>query len=133
MKHLIINIMLLGLVSFSLSNALSQSSNLFGIYKLCHNIPKEAFKENNDSLVEFPVYRHKETIELKKNNKAKITIVKNDQSEEILNGNWVKVNETIEIVIENEPKDKLIFEILIVDDTLHLKLTNNSFKYYKKD
>lgn len=128
---MIFKMLFLGLVSFS--NALSQSSNFVGTYKLLHTIPKEAFIGNNDSIVEFPVYLHKETIELKKNKKARITIVKNDQSEEILKGNWVKVNETIELVIENETKNKLTFVLITIDDTIHLKLTNNSFKYYKKE
>ncbi|MEN9440116.1 MAG: hypothetical protein RLZ33_192 [Bacteroidota bacterium] len=131
MRPILIKILFLGLISFSQSNALSQSNNLSGTYKLRHDIPKEAFKDHNDSIVEFPVWLHDETIELKKNKKAKITIVNNDQSEEILIGNWVKVNETIELEIETN--DKFAFVIIIIDDIPHLKLINNSFKYYKKE
>lgn len=133
MRPILFKILFLGLISFSHSNAISQSNKLSGTYKLRHNIPKEAFKDHNDSIVEFPIWIHDETIELKKNKKAKITTVKNDQSEEILIGNWVKVNETIELEIENETFDKFTFVIVIIDDIPHLKLINNSFKYYKKE
>lgn len=133
MRGVIFKILFLGIISFSLSSALSQTSNLSGTYKLCHNIPKDALKEYNDSIVEFPVWLHNETIELKKNKKAKITIEKNDNSEVIMYGSWSKTSEIIEIQIENETKDKLTFDIISIDETIHLKLTNHDFKYYKKE
>lgn len=129
MKNLIKYLFLFGLISIYTNPLHSQNKSVAGKYQLRHNFPKEAYRGNRDSIFEFPVFLFKEIIELKKNKKARITIIQTDDKEEISNGTWVQNGDTIEVKLEN---GKLIFRIVIIEDKPHLKLESNNFMYYEK-
>lgn len=129
MKNLIKYLLLLGVISIFSTPLYSQNKQVTGKYQLLHNIPKHVFKGSRDSIFEFPVFIHQEIIELKKNEKARITIIQADNKEEIKNGSWIQTGNIIEIKLENAV---LIFRIVSIENKPHLKLENSEFKYYEK-
>ncbi|MBU2062205.1 MAG: hypothetical protein KKH44_10205 [Bacteroidetes bacterium] len=129
MKNLIKYLLLLGVISIFSTPLYSQNKQVTGKYQLLHNIPKHVFEGSRDSIFEFPVFIHQEIIELKKNEKARITIIQADNKEEIKNGSWIQTGDIIEIKLENAV---LIFRIVSIENKPHLKLENSEFKYYEK-
>lgn len=129
MKSYFSNFLIVSIVWLLFSNPIfSQNQQFTGKYRLLHNIPKNAYSTIQDTVFEFPLFISNETIELRKNNKARIVIEK-DKIEDIKTGTWIYNNNRIELQINQV---KLIFNIVNIEDKSHLKLENSEFKYYQK-